>query len=79
MFRAVGVDGGTFNNFGGVAITNVYNKTVINDTTITRVSFNGGHRRMFCDVTATVRQKARLPVWVNRVGFETSAPRPLFP
>jgi hypothetical protein len=26
MFRAVGVDGG-FNNFGGVAITNVY-KTV---------------------------------------------------
>jgi hypothetical protein len=69
MFRAVGVDGGTFNNFGGVAITNVYNKTVINDTTITRVSFNGGHRRMFCDVTATVRQKARLPVWVNRVGL----------
>jgi hypothetical protein len=65
MFRAVGVDGGTFNNFGGVAITNVYNKTVINDTTITRVSFNGGHRRMFCDVTATVR----LPVWVNRVGL----------
>ncbi|WP_247508828.1 hypothetical protein, partial [Bradyrhizobium sp. 157] len=68
MFRAVGVDGGTFNNFGGVAITNVYNKTVINDTTITRVSFNGGHRRMFCDVTATVRQKARLPVWVTSGG-----------
>jgi hypothetical protein len=40
MFRAVGVDGRTFNNFGGVAITN--NKTVINNTTITRVSFNGG-------------------------------------
>ncbi|WP_156439710.1 hypothetical protein [Bradyrhizobium valentinum] len=39
MFRAVGVDGRTFNNFGGVAITNVHNKTVI---TITRVSFNGG-------------------------------------
>jgi hypothetical protein len=32
----------TVNNFGGVAITNVYNKTVINNTTITRVSFNGG-------------------------------------
>ncbi|WP_156438574.1 hypothetical protein [Bradyrhizobium valentinum] len=42
MFRAVGVDGRTFNNFGGVAITNVHNKTVINNTTITRVSFNGG-------------------------------------
>jgi YXWGXW repeat-containing protein len=32
----------TVNNFGGVAITNVYNKTVINNTTVTRVSFNGG-------------------------------------
>jgi hypothetical protein len=42
MFRAAGVDGRTFNIFGGVAITNVYNKTVINNTTITRVSFNGG-------------------------------------
>lgn len=30
------------NNFGGVAITNVYNKTVINNTNVTRVSFNGG-------------------------------------
>ncbi len=28
------------NNFGGVTITNVYNKTVINN--VTRVSFNGG-------------------------------------
>jgi hypothetical protein len=79
MFRAVGVDGGTFNNFGGVAITNVYNKTVINDTTITRVSFNGGHRRVFCDVTATVRQKARLPVWVNRVGLALRRRLPVFP
>jgi hypothetical protein len=30
------------NNFGGVTITNVYNKTVINNTSVTRVSFNGG-------------------------------------
>jgi len=79
MFRAVGVDGGTFNNFGGVAITNVYNKTVINDTTITRVSFNGGHRRMFCDVTATVRQKARLPVWVKSVVLTVWRSRPIYP
>jgi len=30
------------NNFGGVTITNVYNKTVIVNTSVTRVSFNGG-------------------------------------
>jgi YXWGXW repeat-containing protein len=32
----------TVNNFGGVTIVNVYNKTVINNTTVTRTSFNGG-------------------------------------
>jgi hypothetical protein len=32
----------TVNNFGGVTITNTYNKTVINNTSVTRVSFNGG-------------------------------------
>jgi hypothetical protein len=35
----------TVNNFGGVHITNVYNKTIINNTTnttVTRVSFHGG-------------------------------------
>jgi hypothetical protein len=33
----------TVNNFGGVAVTNVYNQTIVNNTTnITRVSFNGG-------------------------------------
>src|SRR5438552_3757305 len=31
----------TVNNFGSVTVTNVYNKTVINNN-ITRVSFNGG-------------------------------------
>jgi hypothetical protein len=30
------------NNFGGVHITNVYNKTIINNTTIIKVSFHGG-------------------------------------
>ena len=32
----------TINNFGSITITNVYNKTVINNN-ITRVSFNGGN------------------------------------
>jgi YXWGXW repeat-containing protein len=32
----------TVNNFGGVHITNVYNKTVINNVNVTKVSFNGG-------------------------------------
>jgi hypothetical protein len=30
------------NNFGSVHITNVYNKTVINNVNVTKVSFNGG-------------------------------------
>jgi hypothetical protein len=33
----------TVNNFGSTQITNVYNKTVINNTTVTNVSFNGGN------------------------------------
>jgi len=32
----------TINNFGSVHITNVYSKTVINNTNVTQVSFNGG-------------------------------------
>ena len=32
----------TVNNFGGVHITNVYSKTVVNTTTVKNVSFNGG-------------------------------------
>jgi hypothetical protein len=32
----------TVNNFGNVNVTNVYNKTVINNTSVTNVSFNGG-------------------------------------
>ncbi|HTJ65370.1 MAG TPA: adenylate cyclase [Alphaproteobacteria bacterium] len=30
------------NNFGNVHVTNVYNKTVINNRTVNRISFNGG-------------------------------------
>jgi len=29
-------------NFGGVHVTNVYNKTVVNNVTVNRTSFNGG-------------------------------------
>jgi hypothetical protein len=32
----------TVNNFGGVHVTNVYNKTIINNTSVTNVSFHGG-------------------------------------
>jgi hypothetical protein len=32
----------TVNNFGGVTVTNVYNKTIITNTNATRASFNGG-------------------------------------
>jgi hypothetical protein len=32
----------TINNFGGVHITNAYSKTVINNTNVKQVSFNGG-------------------------------------
>jgi hypothetical protein len=32
----------TVNNFGGAHVTNVYNKTVINNTSATNVSFQGG-------------------------------------
>ena len=32
----------TVNNFGSISITNVYNQTVISNTSVTRVSFNGG-------------------------------------
>jgi hypothetical protein len=32
----------TVNNFGGVSITNVYNKTVIVNNNVSRTSFNGG-------------------------------------
>ena len=34
---------------------------------------------VFCDMTATVRQKTRLPVWVNRVGLTAYRRLPLYP
>lgn len=40
------------NNFGGVHVTNVYNRTVVNNTTVNRVSFNGGNGGLTARPTA---------------------------
>jgi hypothetical protein len=52
-YHGVGYEGGYWrdhrfyynravNNFGGVNVTNVYTRTVVNNVTVTRVSYNGG-------------------------------------
>jgi hypothetical protein len=61
-----------FNRFGGVRITNVYNRTVINNVTVNRFSFNGpggvrraptrqelafSRERHFAPLTTQVRQR----------------------
>src|SRR5437899_8971088 len=48
----------TVTNFGGGAITNVYNKTVINNTTITRVRLNGGSRGTTAQLTPQAQAAA---------------------
>ena len=40
------------NNFGGVQVTNVYNETVVNNVSVTRVSYNGGAGGMRAQPTA---------------------------
>jgi hypothetical protein len=49
----------TVNNFGGVHVTNVYNKTVINNTSVTNVSFNGGTGGTTAQPSATEEAAAR--------------------
>ena len=44
------------NNFGGVHITNVYNRTTVRNVTVTRVSYNGG--RGGTTARATAQQQA---------------------
>jgi len=46
------------NNFGGTHITNVYSKTVVNNGTVNRTSFNGGTGGVAA--TATAQQQAAL-------------------
>jgi WXXGXW repeat (2 copies) len=41
-----------YNNLGGVHVTNVYNKTVINNVTVNHVSFNGGEGGVHAQPTA---------------------------
>jgi hypothetical protein len=49
----------TVNNFGSVSVTNVYNKTVINNTSATNVSFNGGTGGITAQPTAEQEAAAR--------------------
>ena len=46
------------NNFGSVHVTNVYNKTVINNVTVNRTSFNGGPGGIAARPTAEDRRFA---------------------
>jgi hypothetical protein len=49
----------TVNNFGSVSITSVYNKAVINNTSATNVSFNGGAGGITAQPTAEQEAAAR--------------------
>jgi hypothetical protein len=71
-YSGVGYEGGrwnngvfaynrTVNNFGGVAITNVYNQNVVNNTNVTRVSFNGGTGGTTVQPTPQEQAAAREP------------------
>jgi WXXGXW repeat (2 copies) len=51
----------TVNNFGSVTITNVYSKTIITDTTVTRVAFNGGTGGIAARPTPQEEAAAREP------------------
>jgi hypothetical protein len=51
----------TVNNFGSVRITNVYSQTVINNTSVTRVSFNGGSGGTTVQPTPQEQAAAREP------------------
>ncbi len=49
----------TVNNIDNTRITNVYNKTVINNVTVTRVSYNGGNGGVRAQPTAAEMQATR--------------------
>lgn len=48
-----------YNRFGNVHITNVYNKTVVNNVNVTRVSYNGGQGGLTARPTAQEEQFSR--------------------
>jgi len=75
------------NNFGGVTVTNVYNKTVIVDSNTTRVSFNGGsggttvqptaqERAAGCPTPYKICSWARTEIWLQpgHTGVEPAFP-----
>jgi hypothetical protein len=49
----------TVNNFGSVHITNFYNRTVVHNTNVTRVSFNGGRGGLTARPSAAQQSFAR--------------------
>jgi hypothetical protein len=51
----------TVNNFGGVRITNVYSQTIVNNASVTRVSFNGGTGGTTVQPTQQEQAAAREP------------------
>jgi hypothetical protein len=66
----------TVNNFGGVAITNVYNKTVIVNNNVSRTSFNGGAGGTTVRPTAeeqTFAHERHVPPTAGQVQHEKTA------
>jgi hypothetical protein len=68
------------NNFGGTHITNVYNQTVVNNTTINRVSYNGGTGGVAAQPTAqeaaATRETHVPPTAVQTQHVQTAAANP---
>jgi hypothetical protein len=58
------------NQFGGVHITNVYNQTVVNNTYITRTSYNGGQGGLTARATSQEVAYARDPHNVGAVAAQ---------
>src|SRR5271167_137026 len=51
----------TVNNFGSVSVTNVYSQAIVNNTSVTRVSFNGGTGGTAAQPTPQEQAAAREP------------------
>jgi hypothetical protein len=68
------------NNFGRAHVTNVYRQTVVNHTTINRVSFNGGkggtRTRATADQTSAEHERHVQPTGDQTRHFQAAAGRP---
>lgn len=73
---------GAVNNFGGAHITNVYRETVVNNTTINRVSFNGGNGGVRAEPTpeqaAYEREQHFSPTAEQARHFQAAGSNPAF-